>query len=171
VKRDFLILAAAAVMVAAAGTAPPGGAIEVPAVDPGGYARAIGALKGRVVVANMWATWCEPCREEFPELVAFEKEMRPKGVALLTVSLDMASALADQVIPFLKQQGVAFPCYIKAPGDDDVFINAVDPGWKGALPATFIYARDGRLVSRTDGPTDRKRLTAAVTPLLESASQ
>lgn len=139
--------------------------------DFDGVRHRLSDYRGKVVFVNFWATWCEPCREEFPELVAFEKEMRPKGVALLTVSLDMASALADQVIPFLKQQGVAFPCYIKAPGDDDVFINAVDPEWKGGLPATFIYARDGRLVSRTEGPTDRKRLTAAVTPLLESASK
>lgn len=168
--RSFLLLAVAAVLVAAAGNAPPppGGALEVPPVDPNGYARTIGALKGKVVVANMWATWCEPCREEFPELVAFEREMRPKGVTLISLSLDMASELEQQVIPFLKKQGVTFPCYIKAAGDDDAFINAVDPGWRGALPATFIYARDGRLVSRVDGPTDRQRLSTIVLPLLES---
>lgn len=168
--RILLLLAAAAVLVAAAGNPPPppGDTFEVPPVDPNGYAQAIAALKGKVVVVNMWATWCEPCREEFPELVAFEREMRPKGAALVTVSLDMASELAKQVIPFLKKQGVTFPCYIKSAGDDDTFINAVDPGWKGALPATFIYARDGRLVSRVDGPTNRQRLTAAVLPLLES---
>ncbi len=167
-KRAFLFLAAAAVLVAAAGTAPPGGDIEVLSIDHPGYARAIGALKGRAIVVNMWATWCEPCRDEFPELVAFEKEMRPKGVVLLTVSMDLTSALTDQVIPFLRQQGVTSPSYIKSAGDDDVFINAVDPGWTGGLPATFIYARDGKLVSRLEGPIDRKRLTAAVLPLLES---
>ena len=173
IARLGLCLVAAALTVAAAGSAPsapaPGGTIEVRSIDPAGYTATLGGLKGHVVVVNMWATWCEPCREEFPELVAFAKEMGPKGIDLLSVSMDTADALAGEVIPFLKEQGAGFACFIKAAGDDEKFINAVDPGWTGSLPATFVYGRDGKRVARLDGTVDRKRLTKAVKPLLESA--
>jgi thiol-disulfide isomerase/thioredoxin len=165
-----LCLAAAAFAAVAAGSAPPSGSPEVRSIDPAGYTSAIGGLKGRVVVVNMWATWCEPCREEFPELVAFARDMGPKGVDLLSVSMDLPDALAGEVIPFLKEQGAAFPCFIKAAGDDEAFINAVDPRWTGSLPATFIYGRDSKRVARLDGTVDRKRLTKAVAPLLESGT-
>ncbi len=159
-------LAAAAAVAGAtygAATAPP---VTVKSIDRRGYAGMLASLKGRPVVVNMWATWCVPCREEFPDLVKLHREMGVRGVQIVAVSLDLSSALESEVVPFIKAQRAAFPVYIKSPGDDDAFINAVSPAWSGALPSTFVYDASGKLVEEITGPTTFDNLRGIVTPLL-----
>ena len=154
------ILAAAALLAAAA--QPP----AVAPIDIDSYARVLEDAKARVLVVNMWATWCGPCRSEFPELVRFHREFEPRGVEFITISMDTHSDLEAKVIPFLREQKAAFASYIKSPGDDDAFINAIDPAWSGGLPATFIYDTTGRLVQAIHGRTSYEGLTAIVEPLI-----
>jgi len=99
--------------------------------------------KGRVVVVNYWATWCEPCREEFPDLIELQRRHAGRGLVLLSISLDTPAVRETAVREFLAQQRPVFPVFIKTAGDPDAFINAIDPDWSGALPATFIYDRTG----------------------------
>src|SRR5262245_24408831 len=70
-------------------------------LDAKGLASAIAARSGRVVLVNFWATWCVPCREEFPDLARLEKAYRDKGVAVLGVSIDSAKDLpaGDKSLP------------------------------------------------------------------------
>jgi thiol-disulfide isomerase/thioredoxin len=139
---------------------------SVKSIDRQGYAGMLAGLKGRPVVVNMWATWCVPCREEFPDLVKLHREMGARGVQVVAISLDLSSALESDVVPFLEAQGATFPVYIKSPGDDDGFINAVSPAWSGALPSTFVYDASGKLVEEITGPTTFDALGGIVTPLL-----
>ena len=155
----------AAVLVAAA-VQPP----TVRDIDRQGYAEMLSAAKGRPLVVNMWATWCGPCRTEFPDLVRLHRDFGPRGLELVTVSMDMRSVLKTEVIPFLEEQGATFTFYIKSPGDDDGFINSVNPDWSGALPATFIYDSEGRLVKSIMKQTSYEQLEKAVTPLLEESN-
>src|SRR5215467_15567297 len=100
--------------------------------------------KGKVVVVNFWATWCVPCREEFPDLVRLEKAYRDRSVAVLGVSIDFQKDL-PKVEKFLADHHPDFPNYIKrSGGDDQDFIDAVDPKWGGELPFTVVYGKDGR---------------------------
>jgi len=124
--------------------------------------------KGHPVVVNMWATWCDPCREEFPDLVRLHRELDGRGLQVVAISMDMGSALDSSVIPFLKAQGAAFATYIRdgTVENDEDFINAVDPEWSGALPATFVYDRDGRITKKIFGPTSYSQLKEVVMPLL-----
>lgn len=157
----LLTLVAAALAAATAAPAP-----KIEPIDREGYALLLGSLKGQVVVVNMWATWCEPCREEFPDLVKLHRELSGRGVRVVAVSLDQASALEKEVAPFLQAQGTPFATYIKSPGGDDEFINAVDPSWSGALPATFVYDRTGRLARGIHGRTSLEELRGTALPLL-----
>ena len=159
-----LLIALAALTAAAAS-----GPLVVKQIDTAGYAALVGDRQGRPLVVNMWATWCDPCREEFPELVSFHEAMAPRGVDVTAVSLDMADVRETAVIPFLRAQKVVFPTYMKTAGGDEEFINGVDPGWSGALPATFIYDGQGRLKHRILGATTAETLTKAVAPLLKGA--
>jgi thiol-disulfide isomerase/thioredoxin len=165
----FAILAAAASPAAAAASASPPLTPMVRPIDQAGYVKLLAASKGRPLVVNMWATWCDPCREEFPDLVRLHRELAGRGVQVAAISLDMASALDTGVVPFLKSAGASFPCFIKTAGGDDEFINAVDPKWSGALPATFVYDGEGRMVKSFFGTTTFDKLKTVVAPLLSPA--
>ena len=120
-------------------------------VDAKGLAAAIAREKGRVVLVNFWATWCVPCREEFPDLVRLERAYRGKGLAVVGVSIDSAKDL-PAVHKFLAKTKPDFPNYRMASGgDDQVFIESVDEKWGGELPFTVLYARDGKKAKALSG--------------------
>jgi len=97
--------------------------------------------EAKAVLVNVWATWCVPCREEFPDLMRLRQSHRELGFDLVLVSADFDTPL-EEVRGFLTEQGVDFPSYLKA-GADMKFIEALDPEWSGALPASFLFDGDG----------------------------
>jgi thiol-disulfide isomerase/thioredoxin len=115
-------------------------------LDAAGLKQAIASQKGRVVLVNFWATWCVPCREEFPELAKLQKRHGPEGLQLIGVSTDFAKQ-RPAVEKFLVEQRPPFPNYRKkGGGDDQIFIDAVDSSWGGELPFSVLYDRSGRKV-------------------------
>lgn len=123
----------------------------------------------RVVLVNVWATWCAPCVEEFPDLVRIQKDFQHRGLQLLFVSADFDSNLA-QVKTFLTQQGVHAPTYLKA-GPDDLFIETLSPEWSGAIPATFVYDSEGRLRHFREGKGDYEIFARMVRQVLEESEE
>jgi len=103
------------------------------------------------VVVNVWATWCTPCRQEFPDLMRLDREYRARGLRLVLVSSDFEDQ-AHEARRFLARQGVDFASYLKT-GNDMEFINGLDPRWTGALPATFVYDGHGTLRNFHEGRT------------------
>ena len=120
-------------------------------VTAAGLNQAVTRAGAPVVLVNVWATWCGPCREEFPDLVRLERLWRGRGLKVLLVSADDEGDL-PQVKRFLAERGVDFPTYLKAQKDME-FINGLDPRWSGALPATFLYDGTGRLRDFWEGKT------------------
>ena len=134
-------------------------------VDEAGYTKLIASHKGHVVLVDFWATWCKPCRAEMPELVKLEARLRAKGFDFVTISADEADAQAG-ALKVLKEDGVTGVTYWKKAADDDKFNDAIDPKWGGALPAVFLYDRNGKKVKSFIGETPVKDLEAAITKLL-----
>ena len=113
------------------------GSVEVQPATVEQLLAAVRAPGARAVLLNVWATWCTPCREEFPYLLRLEREYRARGLRLVLVSGDFDSEL-PAVKRFLAAQGVGFLTYLKQ--DDDMrFIDGLDARWTGALPATLLY--------------------------------
>lgn len=112
------------------------------------------------VVVNVWATWCRPCVEEFPEIVAFARKRQGEAKVIL-VSADFASR-RELVEKFLREHGVDFPAYLKQ-GSDEEFIAALTQEWSGALPATFVFAPGGELVIWFERKVTAGELEAAIT--------
>lgn len=145
--------------------APLSGSEALTPVDETAFRKLLDAHRGKVVLANFWATWCEPCRQEMPLLVELEKKWRGRGFVLLTVSADdpedEAAARA-----FLRKAGVSMPAYIKRASSDEAFIVSVDENWSGALPALFLYGRDGRKIASFFGEAEPAEIEAAIRKLL-----
>jgi len=136
-------------------------------VDAAGLAAAIAKEKGRVVLVNFWATWCVPCREEFPDLVKLEKTYRARGLSVLGVSTDLAKDM-PAVEKFLASAKPEFANYRKkSGGDDQVFIEAVDPKWGGELPFSVVYGPDGKKAKVLSGKQSYQSFEKAVAGLLK----
>jgi len=148
-----------------AGCGRPDPAPPVIPVTAAEFRRVITAARAKAVLVNVWATWCGPCREELPDLVRLERDGRAAGLKVLLVSADSESDL-PQVKRFLAQHGVCFPTYFKAQKDME-FINGLDPRWSGALPATFIFDNQGKLVNRLEGKATYAEFVALIQPVLE----
>ena len=131
-------------------------------VDADKVHRAVRAQRGRAVVLNFWATWCEPCIKEFPDFVALARDR--KDVAVISVSIDDADDRAA-VEDFLKGQKPPFPVYLKAAGPDEAFINGVDRKWSGAVPLTIIFDAEGKKTHFEESEMTRKEVEAKLPPV------
>jgi thiol-disulfide isomerase/thioredoxin len=161
--------AACAALAASALSARPAAGDTVKLVKPEQYrSRVVAAKKGRVVLVNFWATWCEPCREEMPALTAAAKGFSSKDLAVALVSTDSLKKTAD-VQKFLAQTKVPFVCWQAKSSDPQRFIEAVDKTWNGAVPYTLLYDRKGELAARLLGPQTERSFTEAVRKALAAS--
>jgi thiol-disulfide isomerase/thioredoxin len=120
----------------------------------------------RAVLVNVWATWCDPCRQEMPDVIRFYRDHREGGLRLILVSADdeenrgeVARVLAEAGLP---ADTVSF---IKR-GDDMKFIDGLDRHWSGALPASFLFDGRGRKRHTWGGPVTYHALELGCADLL-----
>lgn len=111
---------------------------------------------GKVAVAHFWATWCGPCIEEFPALARMYKRIANES-RIDFFAIAVAERDPVEVQDFVKRNGATFPVFIADADDADVFTDAIDPRWGGVLPATFTYAKDGKLAIRNLGAIEDTR--------------
>jgi thiol-disulfide isomerase/thioredoxin len=117
-------------------------------LDAAGVHRVVQAHRGRPVLVSFWATWCAPCVQEFPQIMALAR--RRKDVDIVSVSIDDAGD-RSVVETFVQEHQPPFPVYTKAPGPDDVFIDGVDRDWKGSVPALLIVGASGKKLAFVEG--------------------
>jgi thiol-disulfide isomerase/thioredoxin len=134
---------------------------------------AIRTSNSPAVLVNMWATWCVPCIEEMPDLLRLQQNYRERGVKLFLVSWDTDAKLAQQ---FLRSKKVDFPSFIKDSGQNDPgFIDGLTDKWSGALPATFLFDGNGKLVQMWEGKQPyevfEKKLLELLKPSADNAVQ
>jgi thiol-disulfide isomerase/thioredoxin len=138
-------------------------------IDTEGYQKLLKQYLGKPLLVTFWATWCEPCRDEYPMLNELAKQYAPQGLQVVGVSLDDDGDLI-LMRRFIARYKPIFPNYRKKAGGEAAFTQAVRPGWTGALPASFFYARDGRQIGHVLGEGKRDTYEAAIRSLLASGS-
>jgi thiol-disulfide isomerase/thioredoxin len=118
-----------------------------------------------VYVVNFWATWCKPCTEEMPELIQFAGEMKNRKYKMLLVSLDMPSQVVSRVVPFIEKMKIESEVILLDDPDSNRWINSVDPGWSGGIPATLIFSKGYRKF--IEGKVTYSDLKGIVTPIIK----
>ena len=120
------------------------------------------AHKGRALLVNFWATWCEPCREEMPALMRAAEGFKTKDLGVVLVSLDSLKTGPASVPKFLAASKIPFVCWLLKSRDPQVFIDTVDKNWDGSLPFTMIYGRDGKPAAKLAGQQTEKSFAEAI---------
>lgn len=114
--------------------------------DLDGRIISLSAFKGKVVIVNIWATWCPPCVSETPSLDKLYKMFKDEGLELLAVSVDENGKKA--VEPFLKKKNLSFPVLL----DPDSRVAALYR--TTGVPESFIVKKDGTLDNKIQGAID-----------------
>ena len=125
-----------------------------------GRPRSVREWQGRVLLCNFWATWCEPCREEVPLLIAAQQQYLAKGLTIVGIGIDSA----ENIRQFSATYGISYPSLI---GSADVFMLLRRLGNRsGGLPYTVVLDRKGALASRKLGAFRREELDQVLAGML-----
>ena len=133
-------------------------ALQLP--DAAGVKQPLSQWRGKVVVVNFWATWCEPCREEMPEFVRAQTELGPRGVQFVGIAVDQA----DRVGRFAKELNLNYPALIG--GYDAMELSRSLGNVLVALPFTIVIDRQGRVVETHLGPMKPQQLHSIMKDIL-----
>ena len=106
---------------------------------------------------NVWATWCVPCVQEFPDLVTLNRMYRDRGFELVTISTDDKAA-RKKALQFLQKHQSSSPNYIFTGDDKYKMIEAIDPKWQGALPYTMLVEPGGKVIYSHEGAINSDEL-------------
>jgi thiol-disulfide isomerase/thioredoxin len=161
--------AIAAVMLLAVGTALAAPQAKAPRdpemIDIQGFQKILEQNRGKALLVNFWATWCEPCRHEYPMLNELAKQYAPEGLEVVGVSMDDDGDLI-LMRRFLARYKPIFPNYRKTAGAEAAFRQSILPGWTGSMPVSVFYAKDGRQVAHFVGEKGREQYEEAIRGLL-----
>lgn len=130
----------------------------LPEVD--GKKHALEEWRGKVIVLNFWATWCPPCREEIPLLIALQKKRAADGLQVVSVAIDNKTA----VMLYRQSAGINYPILM---GDDSALDLIARYGNRmGSLPFTVIIDRSGAIAVRKLGAFTQNELESLIEPLI-----
>ena len=172
-KRRALVFAAVAILAGAAGIlfnvlrmtgADDDGVAEalmaVRLADVQGRTQALSQWRGKVLVINLWATWCPPCREEIPAFIRLQDKFRARGLQFVGIAIDHR----DRVRVFARDYGINYPILLG--GLDTVELSRRAGNHAGALPFTLVIDRDGKIAGSTLGRIKEDKFQRIIESLL-----
>lgn len=113
-----------------------------------------------LLVINIWATWCIPCIEEFPDFLRVQNQFAKEPVTFKFISVDFSDQ-TESILKFLQKTSFQGTMYHKS-GSDEAFINQFSSDWDGSIPVTFIFRRDS-LLHTFHGKTTQQQLMEKIT--------
>jgi len=169
-RRDALILGAVGVGAAAAGALIGAFALQSrtgaaeflgqPFTDLAGKSRRLIEWQGRVLVCNFWATWCAPCREEIPLLIAAQQQYAVKNVQIVGIGIDHANKISE----FSSQLKITYPLLVAGAATVDTM--KLLGNQSGGLPFTVILDQGGAVAKTKLGALQPGELDDILAPIL-----
>jgi thiol-disulfide isomerase/thioredoxin len=147
---------------------PQHGTASVKLLNASGLQTIIHRRNGKILILNIWATWCLPCMEEFPDLIKAVSAYDTNKVEVVGISLDYADEIQTKVLPFIRKNNIPFRMYLAQFHSQEQFINSVQKTWNGAIPATFIYDRNGRQKRSLIGEQTFDQFKATIDTVLQA---
>lgn len=141
--------------------APNDGLIDI---DGPGLLAELRKRERKAMLINVWASWCGSCKRELPMLVSLASALETEDVGVMFVSVDKADA-RPAAVALLDGMSPRPESFIAA-GSLGLFKRALNPAWKGALPATMLYDGNGKLVYFWPGPILEHEITNVVSAFL-----
>jgi thiol-disulfide isomerase/thioredoxin len=152
------------------------GEVEVELIDPKGIEALRKNDTKKVRLFNVWATWCGPCVEEFPQLVATSRKFGLRDFEFISISIDDPGTIdevkafleknnavvPDKLKPSIKAEGRKGNAYVFKGASHDELIKALDPEWPGPIPHTLVVAPGGEVIFRHNGSIDGDELRAKI---------
>ncbi len=126
--------------------------------DLEGNPRSLEDYRGQVVLVNLWATWCPPCREEMPTLEAFYKKYQSQGFVIVGVN---DGETPEQVTPFITELELSFPIWLDPNYLTEETFKTIN------LPSSYVIDRRGQVRLQWVGKITRKMLDKYVVPIIE----
>jgi len=148
------------VTVAACGAFAQGTPPKITQIDIPGLRRLV-RPQGKPLLVNFWATWCVPCREEYPDLVKIDQEYRGK-IDFVTVSLDEVADKDTLVPQFLAEMKAQMPPYLLVTDNEEAAMAVVSKDWTGGLPFTILFDAKGGIAYSRQGKVKIDLLKAAL---------
>ena len=137
--------------------------VELKLKDLFGTEQTLSQYKGRIIILNFWATFCEPCRKEMPDLAAIQNEYAALGLQVIGASTDEA-ADRSKVLQFIKETKVNFPIWMGATAADMTRF-----GLGEALPGTVVIDKNGKIVKVISGVVNVPDLKKQIDSMLSVA--
>jgi thiol-disulfide isomerase/thioredoxin len=135
--------------------------VSVEIIDENGLKDLLKNNSDKLLLINVWATWCGPCVTEFPSFITINRMYRNRDFKFISISAD-DSAKKDKVLQFLQKQQASNTNYLFNNDDKYKLIEAIDPAWKGELPYTILAEPGGKIVYHNDGIIDEAELKKAI---------
>ncbi len=127
----------------------------------------LSSFRGKIVVLNLWASWCPPCRQEMPEFIRLYENYKDKGVHVLGVNLATHERDASGVDEFMEYFGVPFPTFVDQPIDEVNQRGVVSTLYNiNSIPYTYILDENGKIVHIIQGATTYDMLEKLIKNLL-----
>lgn len=127
---------------------------ELKVLDGQGKTMKLSSLKGKAVIVNFWATWCEPCKIEMPWLIQLQKKYGPQGLEVVGVAMDDTEE--KTISEFAHKMGVNYPVLIGTEKVADLY------GGVEGLPISFFLDRSGKVVDHILGLVSESQIESSI---------